>query len=200
MTTPQITKSIFAVLLLSLCVSQIGAASNDPLLVACNGCHGTDGISQGQHVPTISGLNFQYFYSVMRAYQDDRRSSVLMGRLAKAMPKSKLQKLALHYGSQPWTGNPAMSFDAELAQQGQALHQANCIECHKNNGHYQDQDTPPLAGQAKGYLLVQMQDFRNGIASTHPPAVMQQQLESLNDQQLAALAEFYSSSLALKQP
>ena len=89
-----------------------------------------------------------------------------------------------------------MAFDLGLAQRGKAIHEKNCIECHEQNGHFQDKDTPPLAGQAKGYLLNQMRDYRVAATIMPQPPIMQEQLEQLSDEDLIALAEFFSSPLA----
>ncbi|CAG0907260.1 unnamed protein product, partial [Cyprideis torosa] len=132
-----------------------GASYADSLYSSCAGCHGTDGLSQSTHIPTIQGLNFQYFYAVMQDYRKDQRPSTIMGRIAKGYKSSKLQSMALHFGSKPWTGVRG-EFDGELAQRGKALHKEYCEQCHEQNGHFQDRETPPLAGQAKNYLYNQM--------------------------------------------
>jgi sulfide dehydrogenase cytochrome subunit len=165
----------------------------DTLYTVCAGCHGTGGVSQSTHIPTIQGLNFQYFYATMQAYRKDRRPSTIMGRIAKGFRSSQLQRMALHFGSKPWTGVQG-EFDEASAQRGKALHDDYCEECHENNGHYQDRDTPPIAGQAKGYLVYQMIDYREDSDDLPRPPLMQSRLEELSGEDLAALAEFYASN------
>ena len=97
------------------------AIASDPLYTVCAGCHGTGGISQATHIPSIAGLNVRYFYAAMQAFRKDRRPSSLMGRIAKGYKSGQLQRIALHYGSQPWTGHPA-EVDPELAARGAILH------------------------------------------------------------------------------
>jgi cytochrome subunit of sulfide dehydrogenase len=169
-------------------------ARADTLYWACSGCHGPNGISEGRHIPTIAGLNFRYFYATMQAFRKDLRKSSMMGRIAKGYKSSQLQQMALYFGTQPWVGNPG-EVDPRLAQHGRALHTEYCEECHKQNGHFQDKDTPPLAGQARGYLLYQMQDYRVGAHQMPQPPLMQERLEGLSDADLIALGEFYASSL-----
>jgi sulfide dehydrogenase cytochrome subunit len=174
-----------------------GYAGSDTLFSACYGCHGPGGVSQATHMPTISGLNFQYFYATMQAFKKDRRNSTVMGRIAKGYKTSQLQRMALYFGGQPWTGRPG-DFDPELAQSGRTLHQDHCEECHKQDGYFQDRETPPLAGQARGYLLYQMRDYRVAASAMPQPPLMQERLEKLSDEELLALAEFYASSLPKK--
>jgi len=148
-------------------------------------------------MPTIAGLNFRYFYATMQAFRKDRRSSTIMGRIAKGFRSSQLQLMALHYGAQPWRGQPRTDIDAALAERGKQLHDEYCEKCHKHNGHFQDRETPPLAGQAKGYLLIQMRDYRKAATNMPQPPVMQERLEKISDDDLIALAEFYASHLAV---
>jgi len=186
-------------LLLSAGMLVCAAAHAETAFLACDGCHGTNGISQASHIPTISGLNFQYFYAAMQDFRKDRRNSTIMGRVAKGYKSGQLQRMALHYGTRRWQGNPQQKFDPALAQRGRELHENNCIECHEQNGHFQDRETPPLAGQAKGYLLNQMRIYQVAANIMPQPPMMQEQLEGMSEQDLLALAEFFSSSLARAQ-
>jgi len=144
-------------------------------------------------MPTIQGLNFQYFYAVMQEYRKDQRPSTIMGRIAKGYRSSELQRMALHFGSKPWTGVQG-DFDEAMAERGKVLHDEYCEKCHEQNGHFQDRDTPPIAGQAKGYLYYQMIDYREDSKDLPRPPVMQERLEKLSDEDLLALAEFYASN------
>lgn len=193
-------RHVFSCLLLTAGISLCGSAQAVNPYPACDACHGTHGISHGSHIPSIAGLNFQYFYTTMQDYKRERRDSTIMSRIAKGFGSSKLQYMALYYGSQSWTGNPREEFDAGLAEKGQNIYQTTCIECHEYNGHYQDRKTPALAGQSGGYLLYLMEDYRDGGVSTRQPAIMEEQLQTLSDNDLKALAEFFSSSLAINDP
>lgn len=183
-------------LLLAAAILTAGPAAAGVLEQNCNGCHGTDGLSQAPYIPSIAGLNFQYFYAAMRAFKKDRRKSTIMGRLAKGYKTSQLQRMALVFGSRPWTGNTA-EVDPQLARQGQALHREYCEKCHKDSGRFQDRDTPPLAGQAPGYLLFMMHDYRTAATIMPQPPLMQERLEKLDDDQLLALSQYYASTLTV---
>ena len=171
-------------------------ARSDNAHEACFGCHGTDGVSVAPHMPSIAGLNFRYFYATMQSFRRDRRPGTIMGRIAKGYKSSQLQRLALYFGSQPWTGQQ-VDVDLQRAREGKALHDELCEKCHKRNGWFQDKDTPPLAGQASGYLFYQMRDYRIASGMMLQPPLMQERLERLSDDQLRALSAFYASSLAV---
>ena len=181
-------------ILLTAALPFADTAGADTLYSACNGCHGPNGASEGPHIPTIAGLNLHYFYATMQAFRKDRRKGTIMDRIAKGYTSSQLQRMALHFGTQPWVGKLGEA-DPRLAQQGRALHAEYCEECHEHNGYFQDKETPPLAGQSKGYLLQQMRDYRLAASRMRQPALMQERLERLSDADLAALVEFYASRL-----
>ena len=191
---PNRTRTIAALLALGALLCRY--AHSDTLYSACYGCHGPNGVSVAKHMPTIAGLNFRYFYATMQAFKKDRRNSTIMGRIAKGYKTSQLQRMALFFGSQPWTGRQG-DIDLALAQRGMELHREYCEKCHKQNGHFQDKETPPLAGQARGYLLYQMTDYRVAATVMPQPPLMQERLEKLSDEDLVALSEFYASSLTL---
>jgi sulfide dehydrogenase cytochrome subunit len=169
-----------------------GPGHADNAHLACHGCHGPGGVSAGSHIPTISGLNFRYLYSTLQAFRRDRREGTIMGRIAKGYKSSQLQFIALHFGSQPWTG-VAQPVDETLARRGAELHVEYCAECHERNGHFQDKDTPPLAGQAEGYLRFRLEDFRADTGIVRQPALMEERIEKLSDADIAALSAFYAS-------
>jgi sulfide dehydrogenase cytochrome subunit len=191
---PTRSRTLTNVLLISIGALFFTSARSDTLYSACYGCHGTAGVSGATHMPTIAGLNFQYFYATMQAFRKDRRKSTIMGRIAKGYRTSQLQHMALFFGGRPWTGRQG-DVDLELAQRGKELHSEYCEKCHKQNGHFQDRETPPLAGQARGYLLYQMTDYRVAATAMPQPPLMQERLEKLSDKDLVALSEFYASEL-----
>jgi sulfide dehydrogenase cytochrome subunit len=182
------------VVFLSLSLLALGAGSvrANTLLSSCYACHGPDGVSHGDHMPTIAGLNYRYFYGSMQAFRKGRRKATIMDRIARGYSSVELQMMAIMAGRKPWTGR-AQPVDPALAERGRRLHDAACVECHERNGHYQDKEIPPLAGQARGYLFNQMVDYRVADIALPQPPLMQEQLEKLSDEDLAALSAFYAS-------
>jgi len=65
----------------------------------------------------------------------------------------------------------------------------SCMACHGAAGLSNNDFWPNLAGQKKAYLIKQLQDFRDGSRSD---SLMSPMAESLSDDDIADLAEFYS--------
>jgi cytochrome c553 len=69
---------------------------------------------------------------------------------------------------------------------------AACANCHGTNGLSQ-QGMPSLAGQQRAYLAQQMQDFRSG---KRPATIMHQLAKGYTDEQIDALAVYFSAQKA----
>jgi cytochrome subunit of sulfide dehydrogenase len=69
---------------------------------------------------------------------------------------------------------------------------AACANCHGTNGVSQ-QGMPNLAGREQAYLVRQMQDFKAG---TRPATVMHQLAKGYTDDQIDALAAYFSAQKA----
>ena len=66
---------------------------------------------------------------------------------------------------------------------------AACANCHGTNGVSQ-QGMPNLAGQQRTYLVQQMQDFKTG---KRPATIMHQLAKGYSDEQIEALAAYFSA-------
>ena len=69
---------------------------------------------------------------------------------------------------------------------------AACASCHGTNG-VSVQGMPNLAGQQRAYLVQQMQDFKTG---KRPATVMHQLAKGYTDEQIEALAAYFSAQKA----
>ncbi len=69
---------------------------------------------------------------------------------------------------------------------------AACASCHGTNGVSQ-QGMPNLAGHQRTYLVQQMQDFRAG---KRPATIMHQIAKGYTDEQIDALAAYFSEQRA----
>ncbi|MBU2879268.1 MULTISPECIES: c-type cytochrome [Aliiglaciecola] len=66
---------------------------------------------------------------------------------------------------------------------------ANCVACHGENGIASANEWPSLAGQKQGYLLAQLNAFQDGNREN---MLMTGLLDSMSEQDLANIAEYYS--------
>jgi cytochrome c553 len=69
---------------------------------------------------------------------------------------------------------------------------AACANCHGTNG-VSVQGMPSLAGRERAYLVQQMQDFKTG---KRPATIMHQLAKGYTDEQIDALAAYFSAQKA----
>jgi len=165
-------------------------ASSPALSWNCAGCHGPDGVSAGPTLPSIAGMDPRYFIALMRDFGSDKRWSTVMGRIARGYDSLELRTLALYFANRDWVPARA-SANSTLADRGAAIHEEHCVECHDEDGRYQDKEIPRLAGQWPQYLLMQLRDYRSERVPMPQPARMRERLAGLSDEDLAAVSVFY---------
>ena len=81
-----------------------------------------------------------------------------------------------------------LAAQAALAVDAKGL-SARCVSCHGATGISTNPLYPNLAGQKSAYLLKQMRDFQKG---ERKDPVMSAMVQGLSEQDMDALAEFYS--------
>ena len=87
-------------------------------------------------------------------------------------------------GANAWAGDAAAGREKAKA----------CAACHGENGISAAADFPKLAGQHYDYLVRALQDYKSGARKN---AIMAPQAANLKRQDIADLAEYYSSQQAL---
>lgn len=172
----------------------LSGASASMLSNTCNGCHGSDGASNGPAIPVIAGLSKEYFVDVMKGFASGDVPSTIMGRIAKGYTEEELKQLADHFGAKPFK-KAKQSFDATLAQKGAKLHEKYCEKCHADGGQSVEDDAGILAGQWTPYLNWTLADFKGG--DREATKKMKKKLEALvakeGDGGVQALINYYAS-------
>jgi len=180
---------ILFILVLSLVGVRYGAA--DELIESCNQCH--DGSKKD--IPVIEGISSFALEESLLAYVNGSREARPyddkdMKSIVEKLSETEFKKIIDHYSAKEFTPIK-QSFDAELASKGKALHESYCARCHTEGGSLADDDSSILAGQWKGYLIEEMQNYKNG--SRIGDKKMTEAIKELSDEHIQALAEFYAS-------
>ena len=186
--------ALAVIFLLGARASAADIARAEILSSTCFGCHGSNGVSVSDGMPSIAGLDKRYFMRVMRRFQNGERASTIMGRLAKGYERAQLRMMATYYAEQPWVSASADVSPVKVAK-GQKLHEELCETCHEQQGRFQDKEVPRLAGQWPKYLYVQLLDYRDRPSQMPQPAKMERRVKDLTDDELDALSHFYASQL-----
>lgn len=126
----------------------------------CAGCHGNDGNSIKEGVPSLAGLQPEYFIPALKSYlQGKRQGAAIMKNFKLSLRKREIRQLAAFFAAQKRQqsplGNRLKASDAsdELAH--------SCLGCHGDNGNSTHPAIPSLAGQNAAYLIKAMQKYRD---------------------------------------
>jgi cytochrome subunit of sulfide dehydrogenase len=69
------------------------------LSASCAACHGTNGNSAGG-VPTLAGLDKNYFITQMKDFKSGARTGTIMNKHAKGYSEAEIEKLASYFSAQ----------------------------------------------------------------------------------------------------
>jgi sulfide dehydrogenase cytochrome subunit len=190
--------SLFAPLL--MLVLSPANADSQKVIKQCESCHGQQGNSRKNDVPSIASFSAGYMQDMMTEFKTNKRQGkrikaspsspeTTMNEIAKQVNQNDL-KAALSYFSKQRFIPVQQASNPQLAKQGRKVYDKRCMKCHGDNGNDPEEDTGILKGQWQPYLKAQLKQFQQG--SRHMPKKMKKQLKKLNPQQIEALMHFFA--------
>jgi cytochrome c553 len=155
---------------------------------ACAACHGADGISTLENIPSLAGQPETFTTLQLILFRERIRLVDAMLEVSRPLTDGDIADLAAHYARLPPRPS-AGPRDAAKADQGAALaERLRCATCHERSYAGRDQ-MPRLAGQREDYLLRSMQQYRDN-QRTGTDTTMQGVLYGVSDADLAAMAHY----------
>jgi len=176
----------------------------DATIADCNECHGDNGVSQWDDMPTIGGIDAFTHADALYVYRDEERacaeSEYRLGDTDRApttmcertanLSDEDIEAIAEHYAALPFV--PAVQeYDEALAATGAVLHKQACDRCHSDGGSNAEDEAGIIAGQWMGYLRVA---FAQYAADERPQdKKMKEKMDPLTDADVEALLHYYAS-------
>lgn len=195
----------FIAVLTSLLVASVAVAADLGEMVAnCDGCHGENGVSQWEDVPTIGGIDAFTHADALFVYRDEERACAeskyrvgdtgraptTMCAVAAELSDDDIDAIADHYAALTFV--PAVQdFDAGLAAQGAEVHKQACDRCHSQGGSSAEDEAGILAGQHMGYLRTAFAQYAS--AERPQDKKMKEKMDPLSDAEIEALVHYYGS-------
>jgi cytochrome c553 len=165
----------------------------------CQGCHGEEGISVEPLAPKLAGQYSAYIAKQVRNYQAGTRTHQIMNAMAATLTDEELVDIGNYFASRTMMkgdGSGDNPVGKNLYLRGDIKRMVvACVNCHGVNGKGLTPNTsmfPVLGGQHKAYLRGQLVNFREGVRSNSPSAIMNKIAKSLTDAELDALASYIS--------
>lgn len=160
-------------------------------LTLCGACHGADGNSQIENIPSLAGQPAFFVLNQLFLMREGVRKVEAMAPIVKDLTDNDLNAFGAYYAKLPPKPS-GEKIDPALVQRGAELAKAKaCASCHGANLEGADQ-IPRIAKQRIDYLIYALKSYRDG---TRPSAdtIMSSAVANLSDNDLAALAHYSAS-------
>jgi cytochrome c553 len=186
-------------MLAAACIAAAGVASASAQDAArgaqlaaqsCVNCHGADGRSQLEDIPSLAGQPADFVTIQMILFREGIRQVPAMSPFAQNLPDRDIEDLAAFFASLP-PGPPddRRPRDPTLFAAGQALTgPRNCGVCHLPDFRGRNQ-VPRLTAQREDFLARTMREYRDG-QRVGADAQMNGAVVGLTDTDIAALAHY----------
>ncbi|QXH54926.1 c-type cytochrome [Pseudomonas maumuensis] len=173
----------------------------NPAAMACLGCHGADGKGiAAAGFPRLAGLPAGYLSKQLHDFRSGSRKQAVMEPLAKALDDAEIEAVSAYLAKLPADAAPdtrrqqiATDPVTRLAVYGDWSRQIpGCVQCHGPGGSGVGEHFPPLAGQPAGYLVAQLNAWRDGSRSNDPNQLMVNVAKAMTDAEVKALADYFA--------
>ncbi|MFJ4392552.1 c-type cytochrome [Pseudomonas soli] len=173
----------------------------NPAAMACLGCHGPDGKGiAAAGFPRLAGLPAGYLSKQLQDFRSGSRKQAVMEPLAKALDDAEIEAISVYLAKLPADTAPdtrrqqiATDPVARLAIYGDWSRKIpGCVQCHGPGGSGVGEHFPPLAGQPAGYLVAQLNAWRDGSRSNDPNQLMVDVAKAMTDAEVKAVADYFA--------
>ena len=157
-------------------------------LQLCGACHGEDGNSKMEKIPSLAGQPAFFILNQLFLMREGVRKVEAMAPIVKDLKDDDLDKLSKHFAAQ----QPKRSdekLDRTLAKRGgEVVEQRRCTSCHLRTLAGQDQ-VPRISKQRIDYLILALKSYRD---TQRPGAdtAMSAPIAGASDADVEALAHY----------
>ena len=156
----------------------------------CSGCHGEDGISQTDNIPSLAGQPDQFIQWQLIFFRSGARKSEQMQPIVEQINNDDIRNLGAYFASLAPPKATKPDDDPDLSQKGaQAAVGRRCASCHTDT-FAGTKAVARLAGQREEYLLKAMHDYKAGVRSGGGMAAMADVAYPLSEEEITALAHY----------
>lgn len=158
----------------------------------CVGCHGENGISTMENMPSLAGQPDQFIQWQLVYFRAGSRKNEQMQPIAQEITNEDIRNLGAYFASLPPPKNETPDDDPELSKKG-ALSAAGrrCGSCHMDN-YAGTKGVARLAGQREDYLLKALRDYKTGRRSG-AQAAMAEIAFPLHEEEIVALSHYLAN-------
>jgi cytochrome c553 len=164
------------------------ASQGEEMAAACAACHGENGNSKTENIPSLAGHPAPYLTIQLILFREQQRQNEVMTPLAKALSDEDIENLAAYFAGQKRIPMGPAAEPALVAGGKETADAHRCGTCHLPDYSGREQ-IPRLAAQREDYLAKTMRDYRTGLRSGLD-GMMTSVLHPVTNEQIAALATY----------
>jgi cytochrome c553 len=170
----------------------------------CYKCHGDNGVSEDPEDVNIAGMQPSYSYKQLKDYQDKKRDSRNMYKQVRDLDDQQMADLAAWFSMlQPLPPAADRNMDPavlSLVYEGDPARLLKaCSSCHGRRGQGGQFDSPRLTGQYPEYFIDTLTEFQEGDRSNDIYARMRTIAQILTEEEIEALAGYYSAAMPVEE-
>jgi cytochrome c553 len=155
----------------------------------CVGCHGENGVSQMENMPSLAGQLDQFLQWQLVYFRAGTRKNEQMQPIVEQLNNEDIRNLGAYFASLP-PPKPEADKDPDLSKKGaQAAAGRRCAACHLDN-YAGSKAAARVAGQREDYLGKALRDYKSGIRSGGGQAAMAEVAHPLSEEEIVALAHY----------
>ncbi|SHI14629.1 c-type cytochrome [Bradyrhizobium erythrophlei] len=156
----------------------------------CAGCHGENGISQTENIPSLAGQPDQFTQWQLVFFRSGARKNELMQPIVEQINNEDIRNLGAYFAALTPPKASAPDDNPDLSKKGaQAAVGRRCASCHTDT-FAGTKAVARLAGQREEYLVKALHDYKSGARSGGAGAAMSDVAYPLSDEEITALAHY----------
>lgn len=155
----------------------------------CVGCHGENGVSQMENVPSLAGQLDQFIQWQLVYFRAGARKNEQMQPFVEQLSHEDIRNLGAYYASLP-PPKPDADDDPDLSKKGaQAAAGRRCASCHLDT-YAGTRAAARIASQREDYIAKALRDYKSGVRSGGGQAAMAEVAYPLSEEEIVALAHY----------
>jgi len=156
----------------------------------CAACHGENGISQTENIPSLAGQPDQFIQWQLVYFRAGSRKNEQMQPIVEEISNEDIRNLGAYFASLTPPKPPERDDHPDLSKKGaEAAVGRRCASCHTDD-FSGTKAVARLSGQREEYLLKALHDYKSGLRGGGGQAVMADVAYPLSEEEIEALAHY----------
>src|SRR5450432_1122177 len=156
----------------------------------CVGCHGENGISQMENIPSLAGQLDQFIQWQLVYFRAGARKNEQMQPIVEQLNNDDIRNLGAYFASLTPPKATKPDDNPDLSTKGaQAAVGRRCASCHTDT-FAGTKAVARIAGQREEYLIKALHDYKSSVRSGGGMAAMADVAYPLSEEEIEALAHY----------